>query len=630
MAINQKIAYVDLTRGDIESTSIPIEMRKKYLGGRGLDTYLLYNHLKEKLDPISPDNVIVVSGGLLGGMLAPASCRTNITSKSPLTGYLGSTNMGGFFAPELRFAGFDHVVIKGKSPKPSYLFINNGIIEIRDGSSIWGKTSEDTQETLKKELNDEDIQIICIGPAGEKLVRFASIITRYQNESGRTGMGAVLGSKNLKAIVARGTMGIEVKFPKEALEYDKQIVRNICSTELAKKMQRWGSAFLYDATSSADLAWDHQFQVTDSKGVNWKNIDKYSFGMDSCFGCQLHCRHRYIIKEGPYAGVYAQGPAYGSQGAWGTNVGCRKMNTILVGNYLANSYGLDTLETGSLISWAMVLYKEGILTQEDTGGLKLEFGDDGAVIEMIHRIGRREGVGDILAEGGLRAAEKIGKGSEKYLLQVKGLSIPYSDERLTLGQALAIATATRGSDHLRSRPAIDLYQLPESELRKSYGKPHTYEGSLSSNSQDYNGRPWQVFWHELCSMAADMVGICEFNTIFLSPNTPSFEEFSKMISLNTGLDISAREIWDCANRAYTLERLFNLREGYTGKDDSLEDRYFDEASLNGLYKDKTFDRQKFETMKDEYYKIHGWDANGVPTPETLSNLGLDKEPSHKV
>jgi aldehyde:ferredoxin oxidoreductase len=628
--MNQKIAYINLTTGVIESTSIPIEMRMKYIGGRGLDIYLLYNHLKEKVDPLSPDNVIVISAGLLGGMLASASCRTHVTSKSPLNGYLGSTNMGGFFAPELRFAGFDHIVIKGKSPKPSYFFINDGRIEIKDGSSIWGKTSQDTQEALKKELNDEDIQTICIGPAGEKLVRFASIITRYQNGSGRTGMGAVFGSKNLKAIAARGTMGVEVKFPKEALEYDKQIIRNICSSELAKKMQRWGSAFLYGATRRGDLAWDYHFQVTDSQGINWGDIDKYSFGMDGCFGCQLHCRHRYVIKEGPYAGVYAQGPVYGSQGAWGTNVGCRKMNTILVGNYLANSYGLDTLETGSLISWAMELYKDGILTQEDTGGLKLESGNDAAVIEMIHRIGRREGLGDILAEGGLRAAQKIGKGSQKYLLQVKGLSIPHLDESLAPGQALAIAMATRGLDHLRSRPAIDLYHLLESELKNIYSKPHTYEGSLSSNSQDYIGRPWRVFWHELCSMAADMIGICEFHTVFLSPNAPSFEEFSKMIYLNTGLDISAREIWDCANRAYTLERLFNLREGYTRKDDALEDRYFNEASLSGPYKNKTLDRQKFESMIDEYYKIHGWDDNGVPTPEHLINLGLNKEPSHKI
>jgi aldehyde:ferredoxin oxidoreductase len=610
MALNRKVAYIDLSSGEIDTASIPIDIRKKYIGGRGLDSYFLYNHLKKNSEPLGPDNVVVVSAGLLGGMVAPASSRTHLTSKSPLTGYLGSANMGGFFAPELRFAGFDHLVIKGKSPKPAYIFINNGRVEIRDASCIWGKTAPDTQENLRKELGDEDIQIICIGPAGEKLVGFASVVTRYQNESGRTGMGAVFGSKNLKAIVARGTKAIEVEFPREALEYDKEIIRSICSSDLGKKMQRWGIAFLYDQTSSSGSA---------RKAIHAaENIDKYSFGMDGCFGCQLHCRHRYIIREGPYTGVFAQGPGYGSQRAWGSAVGCRSMNTILAGNYLANAYGLDILETGSLISWAIELFEIGILTEQDTGGLKLGFGNDGAVIEMIHQIGRREGLGDILAEGGVSAAQKLGKGSGKYLRRAKGLSNLFLDETPTPRQLLAIATATSASDHPRSRPALDLYSLSESELKSIYGKPYAYKGPLPSDS-------WRVFWHELCSMATDMLGICEFNTVFLGPGAPSFEEFSKLIYLNTGLKLSPGEIWDCAKRAYTLERLFNLREGYTGGDDSLEDSYFSETNSSGV-----FNRQTFRTMLDEYYRTYGWDMNGVPTPETLKGLGLDSEPSRNI
>lgn len=635
MALNRKIAYIDLTSGDIKTTSIPIELRKTYIGGRGLDIYLLFNHLQEKVEPFSPDNVVVVGAGLLGGTLASASARTHIMSKSPLTEYLASTNMGGFFAPELRWAGFDHLVIKGRSKKPAYIFIHDGKIKIRDASSIWGQKAQEAQEILREELRDEQIQTLCIGPSGEKLVRFANLITRHQNAGGRTGIGAVFGSKNLKAIVARGTMGIDIKFPKEALEYDKQIVRDICSTKFGQMMQRWGSMCLYGLTHSTGLVRTHNFQLNqlaDSQRIEFENIDEYSFGMDGCFGCQLHCRHRYIIEEEPYSGVYAQGPGNESLEAWGTKVSCQNMNTILVGNYLANSYGIDTVETGSLISWAMNLYEKGILTDQDTGGLKLEFGNDEAVIEMIHRIGRREGLGDILAEGGLRAAQKIADGSQKYGFQVEGIAEPQPDEIDTPDLALGIVTATLGSDQFHSRSFIDLYQLTEPALRNIYSKPHPYNGPLSSDYQGYEGKPWRVFWHELCYMAADMIGMCKFHTVFVSPYMPSFEEFSKMIYLNTGLILSAEEIWECAERAYNLERLFNIREGAIREDNSLLDRYFDEPTSLGLdgVRGKTLDRTRFKAIIDEYYQIHGWDENGVPKPETLERLDLDREPSHKV
>lgn len=635
MALNRKIAYIDLTNGEVKTAPIPLEMRKKYIGGRGLDSYLLYNHLKEETEPLSRDNVVIISAGILGGTLASASSWTHVVSRSPLTGYLGSTNAGGFFAPELRWAGFDHLVIKGRCAKPSYLFIHDGKIDIRDGSSLWGKTIQETQDVLREELHDEGIQSLCIGPAGERLVRFANIATRHQNVGARGGIGAVLGSKNLKAIVARGTLGIDIKFPKEAIEYDRQIVRRICGTDFGRMMQQCGTMFRYKDVNEMGLLRVNNFQsnqLPDSKSLECENIADYSFGMDACFACQLHCRFRYILNEKPYGCVYAQGPGFESQGAWAAEVGCRNMSTILAANHLVNSYGLDTLETGSLIAWAMELYEKEILSDQDTGGLRLEFGNDEAVIEMIHRIGQREGLGDILAEGGLRAAQKIGKGSEKYLIHVKGLSNLQTDERSAPGLALGLATASSGSDYPRSRPDIDLCRLPESVLRKVYGKPHAYNGPLSSDYRDYEGKPWQVYWHELCYMAADMLGMCKYHTIFLSPDMPAFEEFSKTIHLNTGLELSAEEIWECADRAYTLERLFNIREGVTRADDWLPDRYFDEPAPAGpeAVRGRTLDREKFQAMIDEYYKIHGWDSNGIPQPEVLKKLGLDKEPTHQL
>lgn len=633
MALNKKIAYINLSNGEVIVKPIPIKMRKMFLGGRGLDMYLLYNHIPPGIDPLGADNVAMISAGILVGTLASASARTHIAGKSPLTGFLGSTNMGGFFAPEMRWAGFDHLVIKGKAEKPVYLWIHNGEIEIRDASSIWGKDTHQTQEAIREELGDNEIKILTIGLAGEKLVRYANVMTELKNAGGRTGMGALLGAKNLKAIAVRGTMDIKIAHPAEALEYNKKVISQVTSAKVSQEQGRLGTPFIWGATNSQGLLRVRNFQLNqleEADDIEPEHLEELSLGMAGCFGCQVHCRGKYMIPSGPYAGVYDEGPEYTSQGAWAAEVGCKSRLTILVCNHLVNSYGLDTLETGSMIAWAMELYEKGILTDKDTDGLELRFGNDDAVIEMVHRIARREGLGDILAEGPLRAAARIGRDSAKYLVHVKGMSNLHSDERATPALALGIATSSRGSDHLRSRPAIDLYNLPEPVLRKIYGQPIPYEGPLSSKYTDYEGKPWQVLWQELCYMAVDSLGICKYHTIFLGPNFPNFEEWSKLLYYNTGLKLSPRDIWTIADRAYTMERLFNIREGLTRNDDWLVDRYFDEPNKLGIpiVRGKVIDRNKFQKMIDEYYELHSWDENGVPRPETLRKLGIDGEPSH--
>ena len=635
MALNRKIAYIDLSSGKIETKPIPLEIRKMFLGGRGLDMYLMYNHIKPGIDPLGPDNVALVSAGILVGTLASASARTHVGGKSPLTGFVGSANMGGFFAPEMRWAGFDHLVIKGKAAKPVYLWIHNGQIEIRDGSNVWGKDVHETQEVIREELGDSDVKILTIGPAGERLVRFANVMTEIKNAGGRTGMGALLGSKNLKAIAVRGTMDIKIAHPSEALEYNRRIIRQITSAKVSQTQGRLGTNFIWGATNTQGLVRVRNFQLNqleDSDDIEPEKLDEFNIGMTGCFGCQVHCRGKYVIPSGPYAGVYEEGPEYTSIGAFAGEPDCRNPLTILVGNHLVNTYGLDTLETGSMIAWAMELYEEGILTSKDTDGLDLRFGNDEAVIEMVHRIANRKGLGDILAEGPLRAAKKIGKNSIKYLIHVKGMSNLHSDERATTSLALGIATGSRGSDHLRSRPAIDLYHLPEPVLRKIYSQPVPYDGPLSSDYRDYEGKPWQVFWQEMCYEAVDCLGICKYHTTFLGATLPNFEEWSKLLYYNTGLEMSPLDIWTVAERCYNIERLFNIREGLTRKDDWLSDRYFDEPTKIGIpsVRNRTLDREKFKKMIDEYYEHHGWDENGVPRPETLRRLGIENEPSHML
>ena len=643
MPLKRKIAFIDLTTGDIDIKPIPVEARRKFLGGRGLDAYLLYNYCQPGADPLGPENTLIISGGILTATCASATARTHVMAKSPLTGLLGSANMGGFFAPELAWAGFHHLVITGKASKPVYLFVHNGEIEIRDAKNIWGKTVTEAQWAIRDELNDQEVKSCVCGPAGEKMVRFANVMTGVKNSAGRTGMGAVMGSKNLKAVAARGTMDIKIAYPMEALEYNKRFIEQITSAKVNQTQGTLGTPFIWGATNSWGGVRTRNFQYNQEEyadAIEPEEIDEVCtktigpYHMTGCFGCQVHCRAKYKIPSGPYAGKYDEGPEYTSQGAFCGEPDCRSMETLLTGNHLVNQYGVDNLEIGSIISWAMELYEKGILTREQTDGLELTFGNDEALLDMVHRICNREGwLGDTLAEGGLIAAERIGKNALDYLVHVKGMNNLHSDERATPGLALNIATASRGSDHLRSRPAIDLYHLPEPVLRKIYSSPVPYNGPLSSEHTEYIGKPWQVFWQENCYMAVDCLGICKYHTVFLGATLPNFEDWPKVIYYNTGLEMTPKEIWDIAERGNMIERLFNLREGLTRNDplkgDILCHRYFDEPARRGApdVVGSTIDREKFNLMIDEFYEHKGLDADGLPKPETLKRLGLENEPS---
>ena len=646
MPLNRKVAYIDLTTGDIQTKQIPLEVRKKFLGGRGLDAYLLYNHTKKGCDPLGPHNALIMSGGLLTATCASATSRTHVMAKSALTGLLGSANMGGFFAPELAWAGFHHLVIKGKAKNPVYLFVHNGEIEIKDARGVWGQSVADAQWAIRDDLGDQEVKSIVCGPAGENLVRFANVMTGIKNSGGRTGMGCIMGSKNLKAVAARGTMDINIAHPKEALEYNKRFIDQIVSAKVNQTQGALGTPFIWGATNSWGGVRCRNFQYNQCEyadDIEPERIDEIAeetmgpHHMTGCYGCQVHCRAKYKIPEGPLAGTYDEGPEYTSQGAFGGETDTPRALTVLTGNHLVNKYGMDNLETGSIISWAMELFEKGIITTKETDGLDLSWGNDEAVIEMIHRICHREGfLGDALADGGIAAAQKIGKNSFDYLIQVKGMSNLHSDERATPGLALNIATASRGSDHLRSRPAIDLYHLPEEVLRKIYSNPVPYDGPLSSEHTEYIGKPWQVFWHENCYMGVDCLGICKYHTTFLGATLPNFEDWSKVIYYNTGLEMTPEEIWEVARRCNMLERLFNLREGLSRNDlekgDMLNHRYFDEPCRRGAIDviGLKIDKKKFVKMIDEFYEHKGLDKDGVPTQETLAELGLENEPSHLV
>ncbi len=591
--------------------------------------YLLYNHLSPGIDPLSPDNVLLIGAGLLTGIPALGSGRCDIAAKSPITGAIGDSNIGGFFAPEMRMAGFDHLVIKGKAEKPVYLWIHDEEIEILDASHLWGKDTFETQALIRSDHGDEEIKSLVIGNAGENLVRFANVRTGMKNAAGRTGMGCVMGSKNLKAVAARGTMDIKFTHPEQLLDYCKEMIDMVMKNRYSRAASKWGTLVIYSTTNTTGLIRTRNFQLNQLDqgwGIEPEEMDKYTIGMSGCFGCPVSCRHRYTLKEGVFAPFFAEGPEYTSLGAFGTMVDCRKMETVLVANHLVNKYGLDTLETGGLIAWAMELYEKGIITEKITNGLKLEWGDEEVLFELIRQITYREGFGNILADGFKIAIEKIGQESKYYAIQVKDMSNLHSDERPTPSFALGIATSTRGADHLRGRPAIDLYGLPEDFLEEIYGAP------ISSDYRSYEGKSRMVWWQELLYAVTDSLGTCKFQTVFLAVHAPKWDEFSKLIYLVSGIQYTTSQLMEIGERIYTIERMFNNREGFSRKDDALPERYFKEATPIGLprVRDRKINKEKFEKMLDEYYTLHGWDDNGVPTIETIQKLGIEKEPSHII
>lgn len=619
MVLTRKIALIQLDNETIRISSIPLDLRKNFLGGRGINMYLLSKVYSKRLDPLSPKNPLIFGAGLLTGTLGFGS-RMNITAKSPESGHLGDSNMGGEFGAELVQAGFSHLVITGKSPKPVYLLIRDGAIEFRDARSLMGLDTVETQRKIRQELGDEKIRVASIGLAGENLVRFASIHTGMKNAAGRTGMGAVMGSKNLKAVAVRGSIGITISDPKNYLKYYLGQKKRLMETKWVQALGKYGTPLLFQYSNAMGFLSVRNNQLTaigdQGYALEAETLEPYSTGMLSCFSCPAHCRHRLFLKEGRYRGTRGEGPEYASIGSLGTKLGNFDLENIIFAVELCNRYGMDTISTGSYIAWAMELYQRGLIDLKQTGQ-PLNWGDGEQILELLHQIAQRREFGNILAEGS--SAKKIfGEGAKDYLLDIKNFPIEMTDERLPKSFALGMATSTRGAYHMRSRPSLDVLGLPEEVLKKIYGGP------VSSQFNSYSGKGRMVWWHELFNAVSDSLGFCRFLTVFSTPHAPSYRQFSRLIRLATGLTISPKELKIAGERIYTLERMMLLREGISRKDDILPKRYFEEPIPEGPARGEVILREEFDRMLDENYHLHGWDENGVPKKETLRRLGLDQ------
>ena len=595
------VCFIDLDRGESRIEDTPDDIVRRYLGGRGLNMYYLHKMLKPGIDGLSPGNVLIFGTGLLTGSGVPNSGRFNVTAKSPESKVLGDSNCGGFFGPTMRFAGVDRLVITGRAKAPSLIYIEDGKVEIRSAEKYWGLDTNDVQQALLADFG-KDIEIACIGRAGENGVRFACLRTGVKNAAGRSGLGAVMGSKNIKAVVVRGSLGVPIANPKGFAKEVVEIRNHILSSKITKVLGRVGTPLLYDVSNYLGAirtknSQENQFEDT----LNAEEIHKHVEKMLSCYGCVVHCRHRNTVVP------LGEGPEYTAISLLGANLGVADTENVIELQNIVNDLGLDVSSTSAMIAWAIEASQKGILSEEQTGG-PLEFGDYERIKQLVYQIVDREGLGDLLAEGS-RMVDQLGEEAKHFLIAVKGLpqSDPH-DVRYLKSFALGIATSSRGADHLRSRPTLEIFDLPADFLQKIYGT------RIDPNPTSYETKESTVYYHENIYSVIDSLGICKFVCHgFNSPHFLGHEQFSRMIKTVKGWEIEPDELRECALRIVDLERVINEGEGIDRKDDTLPGRYFDDPMPKARSKGHRIDREQFARMLDRYYALRGWTKDGKVT-----------------
>jgi aldehyde:ferredoxin oxidoreductase len=594
---------------------------RDFLGGRGINSKILFDELRPRVDPLGPENLLVFGTGPLAGTLTPSS-RWTVTAKSPMTGGHGDAHAGGNWASELKFAGYDHVIVQGRAKKPVYISIDDNDVQLNDASDIWGEDTWKTQQMIREELREPALQIACIGQAGEKLVRFANIMHELKRAAGRGGMGAVMGSKRLKAIAVLGTGSVEVADPREFGKAVEEFDSRLLGHPLYRGISKYGTPTLTGLFNVGGRLPVRNYQYTTMEDIEEISaetfVEKYAKKSLACLGCLVHCSHYYEVKEGPYAGTHGDGPEYGCIGAVGPSCGINYMPAILKMNNLANQYGLDATSLGHTISTAMEWYQRGIITKKDTDGVALEWGNHEAAIEMIEKIARRNGFGDILAEGALRAARRIGRQAVNYVQHCLGLEL-HSDVRAFKGFALHFSTSTRGADHLRGFPVHIEQVPPPKELLEAMTDDENVARKLRDR-HSYEYKEISVSWCQNVNAVLDSLPLCNFMHTILH-TLP--REMARLLSAATGIEVSSAELVRTGERIYNVERFFNVREGFGKKDDVLPERMF-EPVKDGPEKGSFIDRTKFEEMLNRYYELRGWDPKtGVPTSGKLKALGIE-------
>lgn len=594
-----KLLRVNLTDKTIKKESLNLEEARKYIGARGLGTKIFMNEVDPKVEPFSPENKLIFMTGPLTGTLASSAGRYEVVAKAPLTGTIGASNSGGHFGPELKYAGYDGIIFEGKSEKPVYLYINDDDVELRDASNVWGKDVFETTDILVNET-EEDVRVACIGPGGEKLVLFATVMNDKNRAAGRSGLGAVMGSKNLKAVVVRGTKSVEVAKPKEFLEackdarkklkehpvtgeglavYGTQILVNILNQTGALPTRNWRDGGIFE-------------HAEDTSGEAL--TEKYLVRNKGCFGCNIGCGRLTRIPDGKFKS-FGEGPEYEAGWSYGADCGVKNLAAICKANFICNELGIDPITMGSTIACAMELYDKGILTREELGQ-DLPFGDEDAIVDFTRMTGLREGFGDKMALGSYRMAEMYGH--PELSMSVKKQEMPAYDGRGVQGMGLEYATSNRGGCHVRG-------YLTSPEV---LGIPAKLDPLVTTDKA-----AWLKTFQDLTAVV-DSAGICLFTTFAIG-----LPEISQMLRTALGWEYTDEEILQMGERIWNLEKLFNIEAGFTKEDDTLPDRLLKEPLPSGPAKGRV---NELDVMLKEYYEVRGWGEDSVPTEEKLKELSI--------
>jgi aldehyde:ferredoxin oxidoreductase len=611
------ILRVNLTDGTVHRHPIEEYLARAFLGGRGLNVKRLWDELAPHTDGLSPENRLIFGVGPLVGTLFPGGARFNVTAMSPQTGILGDSNAGGFFGPELKFAGYDQVIIQGRADRPVTLWIRDDAVELRDARGLWGRDVWDTTLALQEELGDRDVQVAAVGQGAENGVRFAGVFVNLNRPAARTGMGTVMASKNLKAVAVRGTGLIPVADIVRFNEIIEQLDEAIYSHPEYEIRCRLGTTKLIKALDSIGGLPTRHFQsgcFADADVVSGEAIEElYKIKGKACFACTIPCSRFLAVDDPRFPGLRLEGPEYEPLAGFTVRVGNSDLALALKCIDLANRYGLDAIALSEVISWAMECHQRGLLSREEADGLDLAWGNGETILALIHQVAHREGFGDLLADGVKVAAERLGRGSDEIAMHGKGLEVFQADVRSIKAYGLGNAVASRGADHLRSEPWFEFSNDPEEGVRR-YGIPET------AFRLEHKGKGLVVRHFEEMAAVSDAAGVCK-NT-YNNMEVLDWQGTAELLQAATGWDITGEEVRRIGERIVNLERLFIAREGITRKDDTLPTRFLEEPLPEGSGP-STGSVLELEPMLDEYYRARGWDVEtGLPTQEKLEELGL--------
>ena len=611
---NNKILRVNLTLNSCSVEPLDDEFERKYIGGAGFGTYYLFTETKAGLDPLSPENKLFFMAGPVTGYNFSGSGRNCVVTKSPLTMGYAKSEVGGFWGAQMRRAGFDGIIVEGKAPKPVYLFVHDGQGEIKDAGHLWGKPTKETQDAIRTELGDRAIRIASIGPGGENLVKFACIINDLKEAAGRGGTGAVMGSKNLKAIAVRGTQAPEAADPGVFTEMQRFFREN---PKMYESNATWGTgapAMMASMIPQGNLPINNfkrgDFPVDKIDGGTLKKT--VGIGMEGCYACLVRCKKVVKIDEpGMQVDPSYGGPEYETLGALGSECGVEDMKAICKGNEMCGAYSLDTISMGDTVGFAMELYENGILTSKDTDGIDLRFGNPQAMLQVIEIVARRQGMGNILANGTKEAARIIGRGAEKFSIDVKGINVPMHDPRAKGVLGLGYAINPHGADH-----CFNLHDTMVAAPGPALTALNQYGFLEVLAPLDLSPTKVQMLkFIQNMRMVMDALCVCNFPPY-------SNEQLINLLKGATGWNTGMMEMQKFGERILTLARMYNLREGLSSADDKLPKRFFQQHVGGPSENNLPYQEAEFEKAKAYYYKIMGWDEDGVPTPETLSWYGL--------